>query len=309
MKISEKKFNRESISITSMAFLVEFGLFIFSLLWIMVRRIPVFKDIKITWEAFATGVIAGILIMAAGVIFYVLDKGLFRGKVRQTMESQIYPMFHDITPVGILLVAFMSGFCEELFFRGVLLTEIGIFFSSVIFGLLHTPGKKVWMLGAWTAFIGMVMALLYRGTGNLFVPMTAHMINNLVAISYIRYLHPDVKRRSGLTPGEDKQSNETETELEGHGVESGETETTADSEISRSIAGIKKDAAEVIRFHVKEKVSKARKSLKEAIGDMADLAKEFEEEFIPSGKKHSLKSDSPVQLLNEQETDSEEEEK
>ena len=68
-------------------------------------------------------------------------------------------------------------------FRGILLTRwsakwgttVGILLSSFVFGVLH----EVDFVGAFT--FGIVMSLLYINTRTLFVPMAAHLLNNLVA--------------------------------------------------------------------------------------------------------------------------------
>jgi uncharacterized protein len=307
MKLSLKKFHEEKLSITSLAFTVEFGLFILAVLWIIIRRIPVWSNIRITWEALILGIIAGILILAGGIIFYALDKALFDGIVRKTMETRVYPMFSNINPQGILVVALMSGICEELFFRGVLFTEFGIVVSSVIFGLLHTPGKKVWPLGLWTAFIGMIMALLYKATGNLFVPMVAHTFNNLVAISYVRYLAPEVKRQKmKISFKKDREEREKmeEPTAEAEYEENSEEEMT-EPDTAKSIDKLKKDTADIIKFHAKEELSKAKKGLKEVAFNMADLAREFEDEFLRTGKRKNPETESAAQLLKSTDINSE----
>jgi uncharacterized protein len=301
MKISSVKIKRENVPVTSLAFTIEAILLIISIIWIIIRRIPVFRDIKITWEAFVMGVFAGILILAGGIIFYALDKGFFGGMVRKTMETRIYPLFGSISPEGIVLVAFMSGVCEEIFFRGVLLTEFGIIVSSVIFGLLHTPGKKVWLLGAWTALIGMVMALLYKATGNLFVPIVAHTVNNLVAISYVRYLSQELKKQKMKISFEKNPEAMEKSEKNQEGEYNEDSEETDFK--AASADRLKKDASEVIRFRINEEVSKAKKGLREIADNVADIAKEFENEFIPHRRKPPRKADSPVQLLNSSEAD------
>lgn len=73
---------------------------------------------------------------------------------------------------------------EEILFRGILTNRwalkwgitTGIVASTVLFGMGHALG----MIGA-TAF-GLVAVLLYFQTGGLVVPITFHVVNNLVAV-------------------------------------------------------------------------------------------------------------------------------
>ena len=85
------------------------------------------------------------------------------------------------------MLAALSGFSEELFFRGLLLPQVGLLWSSVIFGVLHTGSRKLIPMGAWAAVVGALLALVYLKTGNLFIPMVAHGVNNFVSICFLRY--------------------------------------------------------------------------------------------------------------------------
>lgn len=83
--------------------------------------------------------------------------------------------------IGAVLVSPIS---EELIFRGVVLNRLRIFiptalavlFSSMLFASLHGFG------GIISAFVfAMCMAVLYLKTENIFVPIFAHFLNNLIA--------------------------------------------------------------------------------------------------------------------------------
>lgn len=83
--------------------------------------------------------------------------------------------------IGAVLVSPIS---EELIFRGVVLNRLRIFiptvlavlFSSLLFASLHGFGAII------SAFVfAMCMAVLYLKTENIFVPIFAHFLNNLIA--------------------------------------------------------------------------------------------------------------------------------
>ena len=90
-------------------------------------------------------------------------------------------------------VAALSGLSEELFFRGVLLREVGVIATSAIFGLLHALNR---VYAVWAACIGAGFAALTIATGSLVAPIVAHATYNLGALLILRRDHA---ARAGLT--------------------------------------------------------------------------------------------------------------
>lgn len=85
---------------------------------------------------------------------------------------------------GLAASIFVSPVSEELIFRGVILnrlrmflpTTVAVLVASLLFATLHTYGAII------SAFVfGLCMAILYLKTGNLFVAVFAHFLNNLLA--------------------------------------------------------------------------------------------------------------------------------
>lgn len=56
---------------------------------------------------------------------------------RELRERVVKPLAHELKPFTALIIAFCAGFGEELFFRGLVLNELGIILSSVLFSLIH----------------------------------------------------------------------------------------------------------------------------------------------------------------------------
>ena len=189
------KLGKSKIRISIIVTIVELILLVIGGLWMMLRKIPV--HIKVTPEAFLLGIVMGIFVLLSSAIFYYIDSFVFNLKMRKIIENVIYPAFSKVTVPEILLIAVLSGFCEEFFFRGILVPEFGIVIACGIFGFLHTPSKDAWFLGLWSALVGAFFAILYLKTGNLFVPVVAHAFNNLVAITYIRFAHDMMKKKMG----------------------------------------------------------------------------------------------------------------
>jgi len=63
-------------------------------------------------------------------------------------------------------------------------SQIGLFLSSIIFGCAHIWKTTAILYGIYAAIIGLYFGVLYTLTGNLWVPVIAHITNNFVAILY-----------------------------------------------------------------------------------------------------------------------------
>jgi uncharacterized protein len=87
----------------------------------------------------------------------------------------------DLIWLGIL-----PGLSEELLFRGVMLPAvgldpIGIILSSICFGVLHMSNLQQWSYAVWATLVGMLLAFTMVETGNLLIPIVAHITTNLVS--------------------------------------------------------------------------------------------------------------------------------
>ena len=86
----------------------------------------------------------------------------------------------------IVALALLSGFAEELFFRGAVQGAWGWLPATVMFTLLHTgPGSTY---RAWTAFAGaagLALAGLMLWRGNLLGPIVAHVLVNAVNLDQL----------------------------------------------------------------------------------------------------------------------------
>ena len=85
-----------------------------------------------------------------------------------------------------LWLAAVSGFAEEVFFRGALQPRVGWALASLLFGLAHfAPRRDLW---PWTVFAigaGGLLGGLYEMTGNLVAPVVAHAGINAVNLRRI----------------------------------------------------------------------------------------------------------------------------
>lgn len=86
----------------------------------------------------------------------------------------------------LIWLGLLPGLSEELLFRGVMLpalglNESGLLVSSLCFGILHLSGFQQWPYAIWATLIGLLLGFSALETGNLLVPIVAHVCTNLIA--------------------------------------------------------------------------------------------------------------------------------
>ncbi|MBI5159087.1 CPBP family intramembrane metalloprotease [Candidatus Micrarchaeota archaeon] len=93
-------------------------------------------------------------------------------------------------PLYILVFAIViAPISEEVFFRGFLSPRIGVIASSILFALAHfSYGSKVEIIGAFA--VGIMLALQLKQHKTLVVPITAHVLFNLISITLMTLASP-----------------------------------------------------------------------------------------------------------------------
>jgi uncharacterized protein len=135
-------------------------------------------------EAIALGIGIGLGISAASALVYRLWP-TYRQSADMYLELVLKPLLlPDIIWLGLL-----PGLSEELLFRGVMLPAMGLDMSGLIvtslcFGILHLSGIQQWPYAVWASAVGFILGYSALETGNLLVPITAHVITNLIS-SYL----------------------------------------------------------------------------------------------------------------------------
>ena len=125
------------------------------------------------------GLAVGITI-SSGIIYRLWPS--YRRSADMYLELVIKPlMWTDLIWLGLL-----PGLSEELLFRGVMLPALGlniaaVALSSVLFGVLHLSGAGQWPYVVWATIVGFALGYCALMTGNLLVPVIAHITTNLVS--------------------------------------------------------------------------------------------------------------------------------
>ena len=131
--------------------------------------------------ALPLGLGLGLTITAASSLIYRLWPA-YRRSADLYLELVLKPLlWPDLIWVGLL-----PGLSEELLFRGVMLPAFGLNFTAVIvsslcFGILHLSGFQQWPYVVWATAVGLLLGYSALATGNLLVPIVAHMVTNLIS--------------------------------------------------------------------------------------------------------------------------------
>jgi hypothetical protein len=97
------------------------------------------------------------------------------------LEDALAEQIGRPTKEQAVLYALLSGFAEEILFRGALLPWVGALASSLLFGALHIgPDRRLllWIPVAFT--IGLVFASLSLYTGDVAAAAVAHSLVNFI---------------------------------------------------------------------------------------------------------------------------------
>ncbi|WP_414543872.1 lysostaphin resistance A-like protein [Nostoc sp. CCY0012] len=127
------------------------------------------------------GVGLGLIITALSGLAYRLCPP-YRKSADYYLEIVLKPLvLPDLIWLGLL-----PALSEELLFRGVMLPALGldsvaVIVSSLAFGVLHLSGPQQWPYVIWATIIGLILGFSALISGNLLVPIVAHMITNWIS--------------------------------------------------------------------------------------------------------------------------------
>ncbi len=188
---TEKPFDRQTIVTISIA--IEALLLLATTAWCYFAEIDLRSLFKFNLATLLWGISAGLAISTINMaILYLSQKLANRLFIFQSMHDllkyEMIPLFGQLTVADSILIALASGFCEEVFFRGVVEATGGIATSSICFGLAHLPSFYYFPYALWAFAVGLVMSFLMAGTGSIFAPVAAHTIVNIISINVLRYI-------------------------------------------------------------------------------------------------------------------------
>ncbi|MDP9119807.1 MAG: CPBP family intramembrane metalloprotease [Acidobacteriota bacterium] len=174
-------------------------------LWIGLRLgvvpLALFVAPRGSWVDLGLGAAAGLLLIGAW-------EGMrLTLPLARELEVQLAAAMGVLDHAETLGLAALSGFAEELFFRGAVQGAFGWLAACALFALLHTgpsPAFRLWTVFA--AAAGLIFCGLMLWRGNLLAPIVAHFLVNAVNLRRLTSRHGDSVRLAG-----DRQQSEKES--------------------------------------------------------------------------------------------------
>lgn len=149
-------------------------------LWLHLSQIAALP-VKLLPIAFGQGIGLGLIITATSSLAYQ-----FWGAYRQSADFYLKLVLKPLLLPDLIWLGLLPGLSEEFLFRGVMLPEFGldlggVLLSSLCFGAMHLSTLKQWAYVAWAMLIGVLLGLSAKWTGNLLVPIVAHVFTNVLS--------------------------------------------------------------------------------------------------------------------------------
>jgi CAAX protease family protein len=147
-----------------------------------------------TWGGLAWG-IAATAPLLLGLAWCLRTTFAPVARLVRVAEQRIAPLFADSGPLALALVALFAGLGEEALFRGViqpalaahLPTWAALAGTAALFGVAHWITPTYMLLAA---IVGAYLGGLLLVSGNLLVPIVAHALYDLVALTLLVRLKP-----------------------------------------------------------------------------------------------------------------------
>ena len=105
---------------------------------------------------------------------------------RQSADFYLNLILKPLVLPDLIWLGLLPGLSEELLFRGIGLplfglNATGIIASSVSFGVLHFNSLQQWPYVVWATTVGLFLGFSAVQTGNLLVPIIAHILTNIIS--------------------------------------------------------------------------------------------------------------------------------
>lgn len=98
-------------------------------------------------------------------------------------------IFKNRSVIHIAWIAAFVAFSEELLFRGVIQTKVGLILASLIFAIIHYRYLFNWFLFSNIVILSFFIGSVYEWSNNLAVTMIMHFTIDFLLGLYIKYQH------------------------------------------------------------------------------------------------------------------------
>ncbi len=182
----------DRVVILNITVVVEAVLLLVATFWSQLADLPLMPLFVASRLALTTGLLAGLVTAASGFFLLWLAKRFASSfkwleQLRAIILDEVAPLFATFTFLDILLVAAVSGFCEEVFFRGVIQAQLGLVPASMFFAVFHCPSLRHLPYGIWAFAAALFLGWLLIFTGSLWAPILAHALSNLIVLTFLRF--------------------------------------------------------------------------------------------------------------------------
>jgi membrane protease YdiL (CAAX protease family) len=186
------RYDRQAV--LAMTLWAEIIVLIIAVAWTFFDKIDLRPLLVFNLQAVLFGALAALLVTLFNLAIMHLankygDRVYLLRSMKDLINKQMLPLIGNLSFGDSIIVALVSGLCEEFFFRGVLQTQCGIIPSACAFGLAHLPRIYYFPYALWATYVGLLMSFLTIKTGSLFSPMIAHALINFASINVLRRLY------------------------------------------------------------------------------------------------------------------------
>ena len=183
----------DRVTIINITLILEAALLLVAAFWIQIAQINLTQAFRLSSYGALYGLLAGCSTALSGFLIVWLSKVLksppkWISALSKIVFEEVAPLFATLKLPDIFLLSIVSGFCEEVFFRGVVQSQLELVPTSILFGFFHCPSPRHLSYGLWALSAGLLFGWLRIWTGSLWVPIIAHSLSNFIAILALRYL-------------------------------------------------------------------------------------------------------------------------
>ena len=124
------------------------------------------------------GVAAGLSLVA---LWWMVGR---RFSAARRFEDLLSGLLGSLDTTQAIGLALLSGFAEELFFRGAVQDAWGFWLASALFAALHTGRDRgLWVWTVFALLAGALFGGLVLWTGNLLAAIVAHVLVNAINLT------------------------------------------------------------------------------------------------------------------------------
>jgi membrane protease YdiL (CAAX protease family) len=106
----------------------------------------------------------------------------------KNLHRDLRPMTLRLDGTGVAVIAVLSALAEELVFRGLLMSWLGLVPQALLFGVVHAQlsGPSRWVWVAWASVVGLALGAIFALSGSLLGAMLAHALINGINLLYLK---------------------------------------------------------------------------------------------------------------------------